>query len=897
MKRLVTGMAIGAVFAGRAAAGDLVRNGTFEEQRDGAPAGWQAAGDRAIRQTLSSDAGSDGGRSAKLECAHFEGTGPSAHVMLCQAGSVGVTRGKWYRLTFRAKAEGMKRTAIDVALSNTRVWANAGLSDAFVPSPKWEPFEMLFQAVADLPADASRLQFWFKGTGTLWLDDVSLVESDVGQQWFPRIATEGVTNLLPNSSFECGGANWGSYTYGLSGWAGNLYRLEGEVDAAIAHHGRHSLKIALTPQTQPVFWFDYYDPVRQPVRRVLVANRGWLRVKPGEELTLSAFLRGDSDGLAAQLLVVEAPDRTRKKQVTAGREWARHEFTFTPQQEHLFIAVGLDLEASQRDAGTLWLDAVQLERGERASDYRPRQPLESFLETAVSGNVFTTPRDGATFAVRAYNDSKEARTLHGTLAATDFFDRRVFENETTLAVPAGSGAEATVSGVCTNRLGFLRASWTAGAETQSLRCAIIEPSPQGAPDSPLGFNHAYPWQFLTKLARDAGIVWWRDWSAKWQTVEPQAGKRDWSAADAQINRVRELDGNVEVLLPFASTLWNTTATSNQVAAAAGASGYLRSRLPVAFAPARLDDFGAFAAEAVRRYGGLRPRPVTHFQVLNEPVYTDYALPRKFGYSVEDYVRFLEAAARAMKAADPQCRVVGGISANIDHGYTREFVEKGGLRHLDVFDLHLYDVPSPAESYDESFRSLAALMREHGGPKPVWISEWGCYADDDPACVPQTVGDAAMNRCKWRSERAATEHIVKFTAVSFAHGVRKIFFHAGTCGAINGPDAGGVLFEYGGAPRKMYAGVSALTRLLGVPDACVKILNDGGLYAAVFRAKDRAVAVAWATDEKARTLKPGAGTRAFDVMGNERAGPEVVLGASPLYFTSADAGSLVRLLGN
>ena len=78
------------------------------------------------------------------------------------------------------------------------------------------------------------------------------------------------------------------------------------------------------------------------------------------------------------------------------------------------------------------------------------------------------------------------------------------------------------------------------------------------------------------------------------------------------------------------------------------------------------------------------------------------------------------------------------------------------------------------------------MRAHGGPKPIWITEWGCYADDDPPCLPQTVGDATMNRCRWPSERAATEHIVKFTAVSFAHGVRKIFFHAGTCGTDQRP---------------------------------------------------------------------------------------------------------------
>ena len=104
------------------------------------------------------------------------------------------------------------------------------------------------------------------------------------------------------------------------------------------------------------------------------------------------------------------------------------------------------------------------------------------------------------------------------------------------------------------------------------------------------------------------------------------------------------------------------------------------------------------------------------------------------------------------------------------------------------------------------------MKVHGVRRPVWITEWGCYADDDPPTLPPSVGDASMNRCRWPSERAATEHIVKFAAIGFAHGVEKIFFHAGTAGRINGPDAGGVLFEYGGAPRTMYAGIAAFTKL-------------------------------------------------------------------------------------
>ena len=281
-----------------------------------------------------------------------------------------------------------------------------------------------------------------------------------GQQWFPQISTEGVKNFVPNSSFECGTANWGSFTYGLSGWAGNLYRLEGEADGAVAQHGQRSLRIALTPGTLPVFYWDYYDPLRQPVRRALAANRGWFRVKPGEKLTLSAYLRADAEGVAAQLAVIEAPSHLLRKQVTVGKEWERHQFTFTPTQPFLFIAVGLDLEASRREAATLWLDAVQLERGDHAAAYEPRQPVEAFLQSAVARNIFTNPAAGMAFTMQAFNNTEREQTVRGKLQVTDFFDQVVVAKEPVLRVPAHGDASLALSGLCRGRQGFFRASWT-----------------------------------------------------------------------------------------------------------------------------------------------------------------------------------------------------------------------------------------------------------------------------------------------------------------------------------------------------------------------------------------------------------------------------------------------------
>lgn len=65
--------------------------------------------------------------------------------------------------------------------------------------------------------------------------------------------------------------------------------------------------------------------------------------------------------------------------------------------------------------------------------------------------------------------------------------------------------------------------------------------------------------------------WWRDWSAKWSAVEPERGKLDFAVPDAQVLRVLELGGEVDVLLPFPSAPWSSTARAKEVEAALGAS--------------------------------------------------------------------------------------------------------------------------------------------------------------------------------------------------------------------------------------------------------------------------------------------------------------------------------------
>ena len=163
---------------------NLVFNGSFESNvlRSDAPDGWTAAGNPAVKQQLVRDAGRNGKACAKLECTEFTGDGPDYHAMVCQVGRISIRRGQWYRLTFWAKGQGIKVGAVKVSLSNTRPWENIGLAEAIRTGARWERFEFLFRARSDLPAATSRLQFWFKSTCMLWLDQVELTASSEGQQ-------------------------------------------------------------------------------------------------------------------------------------------------------------------------------------------------------------------------------------------------------------------------------------------------------------------------------------------------------------------------------------------------------------------------------------------------------------------------------------------------------------------------------------------------------------------------------------------------------------------------------------------------------------------------------------------------------------------------------------------
>jgi len=189
----------------------------------------------------------------------------------------------------------------------------------------------------------------------------------------------------------------------------------------------------------------------------------------------------------------------------------------------------------------------------------------------------------------------------------------------------------------------------------------------------------------------------------WNQVEPEPGHYDWTAVDALLAQVETGD-----------EIWITVVSASRWATIA-ASDFLPA------SPAKeLTAYSLFVASLVAHCAGK----VTYWQCNNEP--SNAGL---WTGGPEAYAAQAVAFARAVRSADPSARIVLGgcgfdvLSAPAD-GEARAFFHTVLDEARDAFDLfavHLYDAPTEIPAHIEDAR---AMMRAHGGEKPVVVGEYG-----------------------------------------------------------------------------------------------------------------------------------------------------------------------------
>ncbi|MBI2300571.1 MAG: carbohydrate binding domain-containing protein [Armatimonadetes bacterium] len=855
-------------------------NGSFEldADHDGVPDGWTTSGDNGIKQALRQDKLPDGTFCALLECTAFARSSPASHAMLAQYDTLKLQQGHWYRLRFRVRAEGVAGGSLDVALSNTREWSNIGLQDSAFLTADWTWCETTFRAT-QTTREGHRLQLWWGSTGKVWFDEMTLDEVEAPKRRFlERLPETAARNRVPNGGFECGAAGWGSVT-DLPGWGGNLNRLFGEVVEGGAHAGRRCLKIAVTPQTRLTCWFDYFDLMQQPLVLPLAAHSGWIGVEPGQTCSVSAWVRAAPAGQTVLLRARSSNGGRSEKRFAAVADWTRIELAFKPAADQVYAAVGPDLAADKRDSATLWVDDVMLEAGGSASTWEPRGAVEVAVRVPRDGGLFE-PGEPVSVAAVAANHTPQSRSITLRWTATDFHDALVNRGERKVDLPPGVASEVTLP-IRAAKRGFYRVSVTAeGAEVTPplpLRLAVIPFNTR--PDTLVGMNHAYPTADLLELSRRIGLGWFRDWSYKWQQVEPEKGRFDFAGPDAQVDRVLAHKLHVLALLPFPGSRW-----ASEAPPAAGQENYQQNMERIAHAPKDPADL----AEYVRRTVAHLKGRIDTVEIFNEPIYTEYALSQKFGYKPADYCRLLAVASKAAREANPRVKVIGGIQAPPGH-LTREFIAAGGPGSVDAMSFHAYPGRGQPEGMVGPFEELRADLAAAGHAKlPLYFTEGAYYADDDPEYLPYNSSWIQL----LPSERVAAAFTLRLTGILCGYGTQRIIWHSGTPGAINEVDPSGIYFEYDGLPRALVPVLATFNELVG-PDVTTRGRAKAleGVYAYALESGGKTVVMAWAPGKKVAVPVDRARWRVLDMLGNPVTGA-LTLNDEPVYLVGSKPGMTV-----
>lgn len=851
---------------------NLVVNGSFETATTatGLADDWVyepgTSADRAPSVQTTREAGKVGDWAQAIRCDRFQDAG---HVMLAQRGKVAVEKGKRYTLSFWARGEDLPRAS--VALRDTSDWQDAGLSSSFSPRDRWRLFRFSFTASRSVH-ETTRLQFWYTSTGALWLDDVVLIET-ADRTPLEYIAgwPQGRRNCLLNSSFELGEGGW--FTSGY--WC-----VHGRVTNDDPCDGRRCLRIEADPDVLPYYSFDYFDPVHRPIESLAVATPYWIALDEGAEYTLSGYARASR--AVPGVIGVRFPGGQSTAAITIGEQpgWRRFTHAFRARQSLAHVVFGPTAPEPAVEPATVWLDALQLEPGGAAGDYQPRREVE-VAATTEPWRSFAADRPALVpLRLVAWNAGTTEAPVEVRWQARDFWDKPAGTGVTRLTVPAGSSAtwaseDLTGAG---RSLPFARITVTAaGEELPPLRTTTVLPEDQAPRDSVFGINHAYPWDEWLVLCRRMGITWVRDWTLKWQYVEPEPGRFELDKADYYIERPLRLGMQELCMFPFPSSVWAAEKPPTRPAE----EPRLYRPIETAFRPTDPGLLKRYITACVERY---RDR-IKHWEVFNESIFTTYSLPHTYGYKAEDYVPLLAAAHEAVKRADPGALVVGGYSAMAaSHAdLYATLIGKGGLAHCDGLSIHDYPGGEP-EGSEEAVGRLVAAMREAGAPRPLWLTEFAYYGDDDV--------EPTMDLGAWppfvEDETTHALWTARYCLLMLGSGVSNVFFHIWNA-RVNFDSGQSLFFEADGEPRKATAALCAMVRMLGPKPDFVDTLDLGqdGQVCLLFRRGNTLVAVTWDAWSGTRCGGPPPPGEWRDFLGQPLGAPPTGLDPSPLYLETTE----------
>ncbi|MFH1742817.1 MAG: hypothetical protein ABIH23_27755, partial [bacterium] len=402
-----------------------------------------------------------------------------------------------------------------------------------------------------------------------------------------------------------------------------------------------------------------------------------------------------------------------------------------------------------------------------------------------------------------------------------------------------------------------------------------------------GLNHAYTYPLWQKRAHQVGIGWCRMWCYSWPLVEPEQGVWNFGLPDQILAYVHQTGMRFLALLPYSSCNWSTTAPAD-------ARPYMPPDYPtdrVSAKPESMTHWKWYVEETARH---LRDR-VSVFEILNEPLWGNDALHPKGGHNMGDYREMLRTAFQTFQRAAPEAKIIGGLSGEpSEHAALHtQFLATDTVHSFDLFSIHDHPPDAGARAEEPAFECLSKDLLERAGENtPIWLTAFGYYADDDPDILPEETTDRSTALQTVKNEQRAADLTVQYSIIAAAYGVDKIFYDTdGGLSAIPNCDAGReILFEWDGAPRKVFAAQAALAdRLRPETDfrERLELGPGGGLPVYVFDSPEGSTAFVWADDGQCATFqKPPIPNIVFrNIVGNPINDATITIDQSPTAILS------------
>jgi hypothetical protein len=280
----------------------------------------------------------------------------------------------------------------------------------------------------------------------------------------------------------------------------------------------------------------------------------------------------------------------------------------------------------------------------------------------------------------------------------------------------------------------------------------------------------------------------------WAGINPIPGYYNWSQSDYMINAADARGMGVLAVI-------TTTPGWANDPSAPGVYGH----------PASPADFGTFAGLAAQRYAGK----VGAYEIWNEPNAALYYGPQP---DPAGYTELLKAAYPAIKAADPDATVIGGVvGSTVTYEnltlnpvtFVDEMYQSGAQGYFDALSFHPYQYTTPfsaggfhPDSPINQLADIRDLMVANGDAgKTIWASEYG---------EPSSVGGDAQ-QAAYLQDMLTTWRTLNYTGPAFVYTLED-----DKTGSTNPDETLGLIRDDGSWKPAAYV-VRSLTTLPSAPE--------------------------------------------------------------------------------